>query len=217
MRHAEARTLRVFAINPRNLAGHTDRGSHRGARQIHNRLTRFSSHLISYFYHRAPLRCGATRAYHQRPAQGGLALAPADKDQRRGPPQRPQQPFLFPPYSLFLSSSSATLRRHSRIPRHTPHQRPAHQRSRQGHSPCSAPTATPCLRGLNFACGVRRELATRTRHQRQRGMLLPVYTNKNSPRLDRIFSGIFLHISQYEPSPQALARCARIPYITGSR
>ena len=26
------------------------------------------------------------------------------------------QPFLFPPYSLFLSSSSATLRRHSRIP-----------------------------------------------------------------------------------------------------
>ena len=116
MRHAEARTLRVFAINPRNLAGHTDRGSHRGARQIHNRLTRFSSHLISYFYHRAPLRCGATRAYHQRPAQGGLALAPADKDQRRGPPQRPQQPFLFPPYSLCLSSSSATLRRHSRIP-----------------------------------------------------------------------------------------------------
>ena len=77
MRHAEARTLRVFAINPRNLAGHTDRGSHRGARQIHNRLTRFSSHLISYFYHRAPLRCGATRACHQRPAQGGLALAPA--------------------------------------------------------------------------------------------------------------------------------------------
>ena len=98
------------------MEGHTDRGSHRGARQIHNRLTRFSSHLISYFYHRAPLRCGATRACHQRPAQGGLALAPADKDQRRGPPQRPQQPFLFPPYSLFLSSSSATLRRHSRIP-----------------------------------------------------------------------------------------------------
>ena len=101
---------------PGDVEGHTDRGSHRGARQIHNRLTRFSSHLISYFYHRAPLRCGATRAYHQRPAQGGLALAPADKDQRRGPPQRPQQPFLFPPYSLFLSSSSATLRRHSRIP-----------------------------------------------------------------------------------------------------
>ena len=98
------------------MEGHTDRGSHRGARQIHHRLTRFSSHLISYFYHRAPLRCGATRACHQRPAQGGLALAPADKDQRRGPPQRPQQPFLFPPYSLFLSSSSATLRRHSRIP-----------------------------------------------------------------------------------------------------
>jgi hypothetical protein len=82
--------------------------------------SRFFSHLIPYFYcyiyHRAQLRCGATRAYHQRPKQGGLALAPTDKDQRRGPPQRPQQPFLFSPYFLYLSSSSATLRRHSRIP-----------------------------------------------------------------------------------------------------
>ena len=49
---------------PGDVERHTDRGSHRGARQIHNRLTRFSSHLISHF----------------------------------------------------LSSSSATLRRHSRIP-----------------------------------------------------------------------------------------------------
>ena len=48
-----------------------------GKHEIHNRLTRFSSsHLISYFYHRAPLRCGATRACHQRPAQGGGARSP---------------------------------------------------------------------------------------------------------------------------------------------
>ena len=127
------------------MEGHTDRGSHRGARQIHNRLTRFSSHLISYFYHRAPLRCGATRACHQRPAQGGLALAPADKDQRRGPPQRPQQPFLFPPYSLFLSSSSATLRRHSRIPSATRARRACPRTRRQGPTARTAAATTAAV------------------------------------------------------------------------
>ena len=101
------------------MEGHTDRGSHRGARQIHNRLTRFSSHLISYFYHRAQLRCGATRAYHQRPA---------------------------------------------------------HQRSRQGDSPCSAPTAIPYQEAL----GASRHDG---RSERQEG--LPSHPPKRTNGADR--------------------------------
>jgi hypothetical protein len=177
------------------VEGHTDRGSHRGARQIHNRLTRFSSHLISYFLSSS----SATLRRHSRIPSATRARRACPRTRRQGPTARTAAattaavsfPTLFLIFIIELSYAAAPLAhtisdpRKEGLPSHPPtrtngadrrsdhssrffshlipyfyhraqlrcgatrayHQRPAHQRSRQGDSPCSAPTANPCQGG----------------------------------------------------------------------